>query len=209
MDDIYKNVEEYNWNKKRKILTVYYDMIADILSNKNRSELFITGRKLNDSLVFILQSYFAVPKNVELNSTCYFVMKIPNKREFQEIAFNHSSDIDFQDSFFAKSGLQNHVLFCLLILLFHQIILYQPAWDLHWERHLRDLLQTSQKRWLLCDVFRTSQIHIKNDIFFVTPLRRLKYIFCVTSLIYLRHISIKMSVYSMMSLRRLKNISSK
>ena len=101
-------------------------MIADILSNKNRSELFITGRKLNDSLVFILQSYFAVPKNVKLNSTFYFIMKIPNKREFQEIAFNHSSDIDFQDSFFAKSVLPNHVLFWLLILLFHQIILY-PA----------------------------------------------------------------------------------
>ena len=107
-------------------MSVCNDMIADILSNKKRSELFITGRKLNDSLVFILQSYFAVPKNVKLNSTCYFVMKIPNKREFQEIAFNHSSDIDFQDSFFIKSVLQNHILFWLLILLFHQIILY-PA----------------------------------------------------------------------------------
>ena len=61
------------------------------------TELFIRGRKLNISLVFITQSYFAVPKNIRLNSTHYFVMKIPNKRELQQIAFNHSSDIDFQD----------------------------------------------------------------------------------------------------------------
>ena len=75
--------------------------MADMLSNKKLNpivtELFIRGRKLNISLVFITQSYFAVPKNIRLNSTHYFVMKIPNKRELQQIAFNHSSDIDFQD----------------------------------------------------------------------------------------------------------------
>ena len=75
-------------------------MIADMLSNKKLYpivfELFIRGRKLNISFVFITRSYFAVPKN-RLNSTHYFVMKIPNKRELQQIAFNHSSDIDFQD----------------------------------------------------------------------------------------------------------------
>ena len=75
-------------------------MIADMLSNKKLNpivtELFIRGRKLNISLVFITQSYFAVPKNIRLNSTHYFVMKIPNKRELVHIAFNHSSDIDFQ-----------------------------------------------------------------------------------------------------------------
>ena len=101
MDDIYKNIEEYNPNKKRKILIVFDDMIADMLSNKKLNpivtELLIRGRKLNISLVFITQSYFAVPKNIRLNSTHYFVMKIPNKRELQQIAFNHSSDIDFQD----------------------------------------------------------------------------------------------------------------
>ena len=101
MDDIYKNIEEYNPSKKRKILIVFDDMIADMLSNKKLNpivtELFIRGRKLNISLVFITQSYFAVPKNIRLNSTHYFVMKIPNKRELQQIAFNHSSDIDFQD----------------------------------------------------------------------------------------------------------------
>ena len=61
------------------------------------TELFIRGRKLNISLVFIPQSYFAVPKNIRLNSTYNFAMKIPNKQELQQIVFNHPSDIDFQD----------------------------------------------------------------------------------------------------------------
>ena len=85
MDDFYKNIEEYNPNKKRKILIVFDDMIADMLSNKKLNpivtELFIRGRKLNISLVFITQCYFAVPKNVRLNSTHYFIMKIANKQE--------------------------------------------------------------------------------------------------------------------------------
>ena len=72
-----------------------------MLSNKKLNpivtELFIRGRKLNISLVFITQSCFAVPKNIRLNSMPYFIMKIPNKRELQQIAFNHSSDIDFKD----------------------------------------------------------------------------------------------------------------
>ena len=84
-----------------KILIVFDDMIAHMLNNKKRNpivtELFIRGRKLNISLVFITQSYFAVSKNIRLNSTHYVVMKIPNKTEFQQIAFNHSSDIDFRD----------------------------------------------------------------------------------------------------------------
>ena len=61
------------------------------------TELFIRGRKLNISLVFTTQSYFAVSKNITLNSTHYFVMKIPNKQVLLQIAFNHSSDIDFND----------------------------------------------------------------------------------------------------------------
>ena len=52
---------------------------------------------MNISLAFITQSYFAVPKNIRLNSTHYLLMKIPNKRELEQIAFSHSSDIDFQD----------------------------------------------------------------------------------------------------------------
>ena len=66
-DDIYKNIEEYNPNKKRKILITFDDIIDDILSNKKLNpivtELFIRGRKLNISLGFITQYYFAVPKN--------------------------------------------------------------------------------------------------------------------------------------------------
>ena len=77
-------------------------MIADILNNKKLNprvtELFIRGRKLNISLVFITQSYFCVPKDIRLTSTHYVIMKIPNKRKIQQIAFNHSSDIDFKDS---------------------------------------------------------------------------------------------------------------
>ena len=60
-------------------------------------ELFIRGRKLNISIVFIMQSYFKVPKDVRLNSIQFVIMKIPNKKELQQIAFNHSSDIDFKD----------------------------------------------------------------------------------------------------------------
>ena len=60
------------------------------------TELFIRGRKLNISLVFITQSYFAVLKSIRLNSTYYYITKIQNKGELQQITFNHSSDIDFQ-----------------------------------------------------------------------------------------------------------------
>ena len=86
---------------KRKVLLIFDDMIADMINNKELNhvvtELFITGRKLNISIVFITQSYFKVPKDVRLNSTHFFTMKMPNKRELQEIALNHSSDIDFED----------------------------------------------------------------------------------------------------------------
>ena len=76
-------------------------MIADMINNNKLNpivtELFIRGRKLNISIVFIMQSYFKVPKDVRLNSTHFFIMKIPNKRERQQIALNHSSDIDFMN----------------------------------------------------------------------------------------------------------------
>ena len=75
-------------------------MIADILHNKKHnpivSEMFIRGRKINISLVFITQFYFAMPKNVRLSSSQYFIMKIPNKRELQQIGFNYSTDTDFK-----------------------------------------------------------------------------------------------------------------
>ena len=101
MRDVYKNIEDYNLGRERKILIVFDDMIADMINNKKLNpivtELFIRGRKLNISLVFITQSYFKVPKDIRLNSTHFFIMKILNKREFQQIALNHSSYIDFKD----------------------------------------------------------------------------------------------------------------
>ena len=101
MDDVYVNIHDYNPSRKRKILIVFDDMIADIMTNKKFQaiikELFIRCRKLNISLVFITQSYFSVPKDVRLNSTHYLIMKINKKRELQNIAINHSADIDSQD----------------------------------------------------------------------------------------------------------------
>ena len=91
IDDICKNIEEYNSGKERKILVVFDIMVADILSNEERSptgtKLFARGRKLNIPLVFIPQSYFSVPQNITLNCTHYFIMKIPNKQELQEKTF--------------------------------------------------------------------------------------------------------------------------
>ena len=101
MQDAQKNIDEYNTDKEHKILIVFDDTIADMINNKKLNsvvtELFIRGRKLNISLVFITQSYFKVPKDVRLNSTHFFIMKIPNKRELQQIAINHSSDISTKD----------------------------------------------------------------------------------------------------------------
>ena len=101
MQDVYKNIDEYNIDKERKILIVFDDMIADMIFNKKINsivtKLFIRGRKLNISLVFITQSYFKVPKDVRLNTSHFFIAKIPNKRELQQIAINHSSDINTKD----------------------------------------------------------------------------------------------------------------
>ena len=76
-------------------------MVADIINNNKLNpvvtELFIRGRKLDISILFITQSYLKVPKGVRLNSKHFFITKIPNKRELQQIALNHSSDIDFKD----------------------------------------------------------------------------------------------------------------
>ena len=101
MQDVYKNIEDYNPIKNCKVLIIFDDMIADMINNNKLNpivtELFIRGRKINISIVFITQSYFKVPKDVRLNSTHFFIMKAPNKRELQQIALNHSSDIDFKD----------------------------------------------------------------------------------------------------------------
>ena len=89
MQSVYKNIDEYNADKEWKILLNFNDMIAGMINNKKLNslitELFIRGRKLNISLVFITQSYFKVPKDVRLNSTHFFVMKIPNKRKLNKL----------------------------------------------------------------------------------------------------------------------------
>ena len=101
MDDACKNINGYNLKKENKILIVFDDMIPDMNNNKKLNsivtELFIRGRELNISLVFITQSYFKVPKDVSLNTGHFFIIKIFNKRELQQIALNHSSDIYFID----------------------------------------------------------------------------------------------------------------
>ena len=101
MRGVYKNIDEYNPDKENKILVVFDDMIADMIYNKKLNsivtELFIRGRKLNISLVFITQSYFETPKYVRLDTTHIFISKIPNKRELQQIVINHSSDISTKD----------------------------------------------------------------------------------------------------------------
>ena len=101
MQDVYKNIDEYNPDKENKILIVFDDMIVDMIHNKKLNsivtELFIRGGKLNISLVFLTQSYFMVPKDVRLNTSYFFIAKIPNKRELQQIAINHSSDITTKD----------------------------------------------------------------------------------------------------------------
>ena len=87
--------------EKEKLLIVFDDMIADIMSNKKFQaavkELFIRCRKLNISLVFVTQSYFSVPKYVRLNSVHNLIMKIINKKELQNIAITNSADIDYKD----------------------------------------------------------------------------------------------------------------
>ena len=82
--DVYENIDDYNPSRKRKILIVFDDMIANIMTNKKFKaiikDLFIRCRKLNISLVFITQSYFSVLKDVRLNSTHYLIMKISNNK---------------------------------------------------------------------------------------------------------------------------------
>ena len=91
-------------------------MTADMIQNKKLNsivtELFIRGKKLNISLVFITQSYFKVLKDVRLNTSHFFIAKIRNKRELQQIAINHSSDIILKTLLISVENVQlNHILF--------------------------------------------------------------------------------------------------
>ena len=104
IDDVYNNIDNYNPKRKRKFLVVFYDMNADIMANEKFQalikELFIRCRKLNISLVFIGQSSFETLKDARLNSTHYLIMKIHKRRELQNIAIDHSADIDYK--YFSK-----------------------------------------------------------------------------------------------------------
>ena len=97
MQDIYTNIDEYNANIERKMLIVFDDMVVNKINNNKLhskvTELFIRDRKLNNSLVFITQLYFKVPEDVRQSSTHLFIIKLPNKRELQQITLNHSADI--------------------------------------------------------------------------------------------------------------------
>ena len=99
MDNVYENIKESNPNNKCKILIVFDDMIADMPNNKKFkikvTGLFIRGRKLNISLVFIMQSCFSVPKAIRRNSTIIrlnFIMKILNNKKLQKFAIDASND---------------------------------------------------------------------------------------------------------------------
>ena len=100
MQDVYKNIDKYNPDKERKLIV--FDMIVDMINNEKLNsivtELFVRGKKLNISLGFITQPHFKFPKDVTLNTTHCFITKIPNKRELQQIALNHSSGISTKDS---------------------------------------------------------------------------------------------------------------
>ena len=101
MRDVYRNIDEYNPDIENKTLVVLDDMIADMINNRKLdstvNELIVRGRKLNIFLVFATQLSFKVPKDVRLNTTHIFIAKIPNERELQQNAVNHSSDISTKD----------------------------------------------------------------------------------------------------------------
>ena len=101
MDDILSDIEDYNKKRKRKVLIIFDDMTSHVMSDKKAQQilkdLFIRCTKLNISLCFLTHSYFSVPKDVRLNCTHYILFKLNNKRELQNIATNHSADIDYKD----------------------------------------------------------------------------------------------------------------
>ena len=96
MDDVYENIHDYNPSRKRKMLIVFDDMIADIMTNKKFQaiikELFIRCRKVNISLAFIIQCYFSLPKDVKL-----FDYENKQQNRIRNIAIDHSADTDYHD----------------------------------------------------------------------------------------------------------------
>ena len=119
MDDVFTNIDDYNKKRKRKVLIVFDNMIAGIMSSKKLKaiikELFIRCRKLNISIVFITQSYFRTPKDARLNSTHYVIMKIQSRKELQNIAQENSGDIDFKDFLKIYKDYTSEPYSCLII----------------------------------------------------------------------------------------------
>ena len=130
LNDVYENLGDINPTKKRRVLIVFDDMIADMECNKKLcpkvTELLLRGRKLNISLTFMSQSYFKVPKTIRLNVTIYFIMKTPNKKELQQVmASNHLCDIDFNDFMkLYKEYTKQAYSFLVSDKLYHQITQY-------------------------------------------------------------------------------------
>ena len=119
MDDVFTNIDDCNKKRKRKVLIVFDDMIADIMSRKKFKaiikELFIRRRKLNIYIVFITQSYFRTPKDARLNSTHYVIMKIQSKKDLQNIAQENSGDIDFKDFLKTYKDYSSEPYSCMVI----------------------------------------------------------------------------------------------
>ena len=101
MNDVLDDINNYNKNRDKKVLTVFDDMIADIEYNKKFKgiikEIFYRARKINVSIAFIMQSYFRALKDARLNSTHYILMKIDNKKELKRIAEEKSGYLDYKE----------------------------------------------------------------------------------------------------------------
>ena len=128
MDDVYENIDDYNPSRRRKILVVFDDMIADIMTNKKFQsiikELFIRCKKLNISLVFITQSYFSVPKDVRLNSTHYLIVKINSKRNCKILELIILQILIIKILWkFIENAQKNLLIFWQLILHYQQVII--------------------------------------------------------------------------------------
>ena len=114
MDGVYENIDDYNPSRKRRVLIVFHDIIADIMVNRKFqaiiNELFTRCKKLSISFTFTTQFYFSVSKDVRSYSTHYLIMKINNKRELKNIAMNHSADFDYI-IFFTENVPENLLVF--------------------------------------------------------------------------------------------------
>ena len=97
MVEFYENIEDYNQNKQRKILIVFNYIIADMLSNKklNSNRMIYQRQKIKHFSYFYYTIFLAAPKDIRLNFTHCFIMKIPNKQELKQTASQNSSDIGF------------------------------------------------------------------------------------------------------------------